>query len=292
MKQLSSAPRRAPRSAFTLVELLIVIAIIALLAGLLFPVFAKVRENGRTAACNSNLHQLGLAFTQYISDYGGRLPRAANLQNWADGGHWVTGGEGGTPKNYDGTTDPTGFGLANPSTFATIDGHEAYPADPKSALYSYVKSTSIFMCPSATDNNKRKLSYSMNCALAGAGITRVRTPADLVLLVDEGKTINDGYFWATKDSASTDALFDGHNGGGNLLFVDGHVKFYTSGQFPLDSSPTGLKNKWRGDVAPRFHDHALGVNGSNSFVAPSATAKDTCNASLDPTKLRNWTTEP
>ena len=59
------------RSAFTLVELLVVIAIIAILAAILFPVFARARENARRASCQSNLKQLGLAFEQYKNDYDG-----------------------------------------------------------------------------------------------------------------------------------------------------------------------------------------------------------------------------
>ena len=46
---------------FTLIELLVVIAIIAILAAILFPVFARARENARRASCQSNLKQVGRA---------------------------------------------------------------------------------------------------------------------------------------------------------------------------------------------------------------------------------------
>jgi prepilin-type N-terminal cleavage/methylation domain-containing protein/prepilin-type processing-associated H-X9-DG protein len=54
---------------FTLIELLVVISIIALLAAILFPVFARARENARRASCQSNLKQIGLGLLQYTQDY-------------------------------------------------------------------------------------------------------------------------------------------------------------------------------------------------------------------------------
>ena len=57
------------RAAFTLIELLVVIAIIAILAAILFPVFARARENARRSSCQSNLKQISLGNLQYAQDY-------------------------------------------------------------------------------------------------------------------------------------------------------------------------------------------------------------------------------
>jgi len=56
------------RRGFTLIELLVVMGILAVLAALLFPVFASVRENACRAACQSNLRQIGLAMQQYVQE--------------------------------------------------------------------------------------------------------------------------------------------------------------------------------------------------------------------------------
>src|SRR5579859_1170301 len=62
------------RKGFTLIELPIFIAIIAILAAILFPVFAQAREKARQTSCLSNSKQLGLGIAMYVQDYDERMP--------------------------------------------------------------------------------------------------------------------------------------------------------------------------------------------------------------------------
>jgi prepilin-type N-terminal cleavage/methylation domain-containing protein/prepilin-type processing-associated H-X9-DG protein len=123
------------RVGFTLIELLIVISIIALLAAILFPVFARARESARRASCASNLKQQGLAILQYAQDYDEVMVPA-----WLEGS--CTVGEGWQP------TGSTGFNCnAGPEkNFKWMD-----------LIFPYAKSEQIFNCPSA--NPKTFLPY-------------------------------------------------------------------------------------------------------------------------------------
>jgi prepilin-type N-terminal cleavage/methylation domain-containing protein/prepilin-type processing-associated H-X9-DG protein len=114
----AQASHRAVKKGFTLIELLVVIAIIAILASILFPVFARARENARRASCQSNLKQIGLGILQYAQDYDEKNPLTYNRapgssQEWAS---------------------------TNVGDYKWMD-----------AIFPYVKSEQIFVCPSSSN---------------------------------------------------------------------------------------------------------------------------------------------
>ena len=98
---------------FTLIELLVVIAIIAILAAILFPVFARARENARRSSCQSNEKNLALSIMQYTQDYDEKLP-----SHWTDGGSYE-----GSKLQWVNTLQP------------------------------YVKNFQVFFCPSSSKNS-------------------------------------------------------------------------------------------------------------------------------------------
>lgn len=133
-------------NAFTLLELLIVVAIIALLAAILFPAFARVQENARRATCQSNLKQLGLGVMQYSQDYDERYPPC-----WI--GMWS---EVGSPGSN--TIDDNGK-----KTETLVD-----------MLDPYIKSAQIWKCPSVHGSPRvqsRPSDYGYNFGLLGCDIS-------------------------------------------------------------------------------------------------------------------------
>ena len=78
MVPFEPAADRANRG-FSLTELLVVVAVIAILGAILFPVFVQARAKARQAACASNLAQIGRAGMMYVQDYDERFPSCYSL---------------------------------------------------------------------------------------------------------------------------------------------------------------------------------------------------------------------
>lgn len=76
------------RNGFTLLQAVLLIAVVLILAAILFPIFARSREPVRRSICPSNLKQIALAFKQYIQDYHEDYPRATSGDAFAKANTW------------------------------------------------------------------------------------------------------------------------------------------------------------------------------------------------------------
>lgn len=206
--------RNRSSKGFTLIELLVVIAIIAILAAILFPVFARARENARRASCQSNLKQIGLGLVQYSQDYDEKYP-------YVEMGGATTGP---TTNNFLLWTD---------------------------AVQPYLKSYQIFRCPSASNTNAPvdfanrpsvadcALSYgaASNGSVGFAFTHEVANgaPTSLAQFTETAQTIffadrfdsTDGTNWDywIHPTSTNKTLGVHHLDGGNVAFADGHVKW-------------------------------------------------------------------
>ena len=79
--------QRVQQTAFTLIELIVVVAIIAILISLLLPALAKAKNEAKRTNCKSNLRQIGLAFAMYRGDHDSRFPDRRDLKLSLPGGY-------------------------------------------------------------------------------------------------------------------------------------------------------------------------------------------------------------
>ena len=206
MIQISSSKR----TGFTLVEILVVIAIIGVLAALLFAVFSRAREKGRSASCQNNLRQIAIAMQQYVGDNDGAFPPIFSVIN------------------------------EDPDNFKSLDWD--------GMINPYIKSRAIFYCPTNkaesswvyTGGNVAGYAYN-NVDLnrldkkakvfSGLRESKFDSLSDIVLNYDYPIYVGDSSEYETIEaSCGPQPLIDLHSGGANFSYGDGHVKWLSSQQ--------------------------------------------------------------
>ncbi|HEY7087670.1 MAG TPA: type II secretion system protein [Tepidisphaeraceae bacterium] len=130
------------KSAFTLVELLVVIGIIAVLIAILLPALSKARETSNRVKCASNLRQIAVGTINYANDNKGALPCPRLDLGQPD-------------YNYDYTYTYTNFGWM-------IGGTDVGSNIGRLVLTKYLSTDAITFCPSNMDPNTNWRSYNYN----------------------------------------------------------------------------------------------------------------------------------
>ena len=228
-RRLGERPFLRTQFGFTLIELVMVIAIVAVLAGLLLPALSRAKGRAQRMACASNLKQFAVGMQLYAADGGDFLPPNQDGQDIPLGQTWVEGW----------------LGLPGPDCTNTLLLR-------RSLLGRYVSDTKVWQCPSANRAVKvaavaqpRVRTVSLNCFLGSpvespsartflclAEITQPSPSQTVAFLQERPDTINDGSFamqwsfdeanpgsWVLRDKPEA-----AHDKGGKLSFSDGHVE--------------------------------------------------------------------
>ena len=213
------------RSAFTLIELLVVIAIIAILAAILFPVFARARENARRSSCQSNLKQIGLGILQYAQDYDERFPgRNTGVGAFGDAQSWrrVIYPYVKSTQIFACPSNTGNSSLENDSSAASL---AALPAGAPTFPRSYA-------C-NGGDTSGYGGGTAPMLINGGVNLSQLDDSARTVLVTESGS----GWIYSEMNLSDNNTFFTGHLGQVNFLFADGHVK-------SLKPSATSNPNMW------------------------------------------------
>jgi prepilin-type N-terminal cleavage/methylation domain-containing protein/prepilin-type processing-associated H-X9-DG protein len=226
--------QRAAGKGFTLIELLVVIAIIAVLAAILFPVFARARENARRASCQSNLKQIALGIIQYTQDYDEKFP------GYFDGSG--TNGAGASAEQVNGwsiniqpylkslqiyqcPSEPNGRS-SDPFADAYTDyGYNLNLGWASSGSVAGAKKLSYLTQPSLTVLNFDHVDIGVGSSFKGAGDYSSGCDSDSTSAATCGAGAGKAIFKESIASLGGSAA-QRHLEGQNFSFCDGHVKWY------------------------------------------------------------------
>ncbi|HEY9250367.1 MAG TPA: prepilin-type N-terminal cleavage/methylation domain-containing protein [Rariglobus sp.] len=201
---------------FTLVELLAVVAILGILAGLVIGVIGRAKETANSAKCASNLHQIGIGLLAYASDHKGMITGRSYAEEFKPDGtstfsHWYRRlGRGGyVDKSNQLGDSPIFYCPSFPPTAPTDDSVD----DPENVFYRYGMRNWVPPDGSIPLNDETRL----------LPLNSIENPADFFLVADSIYTTTQTQGYSIPQGSTTWGIHLRHNGKANTLFADGHV---------------------------------------------------------------------